>query len=424
MARFLHVADIHLGFDRYDNRVRGQDFFKAFYNLLEIYAVGERVDFVVIAGDLFEHRNIQPATLNQAQICLNLLKDAHIPVIAIEGNHDNRPYGTKTSWLRYLTTWGSLIFLEPDTQDDGSIVLSAWNKEERFGGYIDLECGIRIIGTHWYGAVAPQVIEHIASAITALPTWSGQTVALLHHGLEGHVSRYAGALRYEELLPLKQAGVDYLALGHIHKSYSVEHWIFNPGSIEANSIEESKYERGAYLVELKPHTLNARLCTGYYQRSIVRLHLKVKGHEVPEAISAAALKLVKKAIATQKIQPLDEPIVELRITGRIGFERADLDTRALQQMLQDESHALIFLLRYDVDTIHYQSPLTEAENQLDIETDVYADLIAGHARYGQHTHHLSKALCQLKDLHMQEESDTDLYQFVNQFLQDVTHEAG
>jgi hypothetical protein len=34
---------------------------------------------------------------------------------------------------------------------------------------------------------------------------------MFHHGLEGQISRYAGALRYAELLPLKEAGVDYLA---------------------------------------------------------------------------------------------------------------------------------------------------------------------------------------------------------------------
>ena len=44
----------------------------------------------------------------------------------------------------------------------------------------------------------------------------------------------AGALRYSDLLPLKAAGIDYLGLGHIHKQYDVEDWIFNPGSLEAH----------------------------------------------------------------------------------------------------------------------------------------------------------------------------------------------
>ena len=117
MARFLHIADIHLGFDHYDNRDRTKDFYLALKDVLKRYAVGENVDFVIIAGDFFEHRTIQPAILNQAKDCLMLLKDAGIPAIAIEGNHDNRPYGTVTNWLKYLADDGLLILLEPEALD-------------------------------------------------------------------------------------------------------------------------------------------------------------------------------------------------------------------------------------------------------------------------------------------------------------------
>ena len=113
MPKFLHVSDVHLGFDRYDCKERTLDFFFAFKDALEKYAVAEQVDFVLISGDLFEHRNIKPAILNHAQLCLQLLHDANIPVLAIEGNHDNAPYGTKSSWLRYLSDWGLLKLLEP-----------------------------------------------------------------------------------------------------------------------------------------------------------------------------------------------------------------------------------------------------------------------------------------------------------------------
>lgn len=416
MVRFLHVADIHLGFDRYDSQIRSQDFFKAFYDVLARYAVEPAVDFVLIAGDLFEHRNIRPATLNQAQVCLNLLADASIPAIAIEGNHDNRPYGTKTSWLRYLADWGSLIFLEPEAEDDGSLTLSAWDATQRFGGYIDLDCGVRIIGTHWYGAVAPTVIEQMGQSIQALPQGPDRTIVLFHHGLEGHVSRYAGALRYEELLPLRRAGVDYLALGHIHKSYAVENWVFNPGSLEANSVEESKYDRGAYSVTMGPTSVDAQLCTDYYQRALVRLHLKIKGSEVVEDVETSAQLMVEQAIADKQLVPEDEPIVELRITGRVGFERSDLDTRTLRQRLKELSNALIFLLRYDVDTVAYQSPWREEDDQLQIESDVYTDLIAGHAQYKQQAQYLSQGLCQLKDLYLQHRSELELYQSVGKMI--------
>lgn len=225
MAKFLHIADVHLGFDRYDSPERTKDFFRALYTALEQYAIQPAVDFVLIAGDLFEHRNIKPATLNQAQVCLQMLQRANIPVFAIEGNHDNRPYGTPTSWLKYLSEWGLLMLLEPNEGRSGEPLLTPWDATKRSGSYVDLDCGVRIIGSHWYGATAPRAIEKLAEAVTQLPPASGSTILMFHHGLEGHIARYAGALRYADVLPLKQAGVNYLALGHIHKNYSEEGWI-------------------------------------------------------------------------------------------------------------------------------------------------------------------------------------------------------
>jgi hypothetical protein len=97
------------------------------------------------------------------------LKDADIPVLAIEGNHDNRPYGTRTSWLKYLSEWGLLKLLEPNDGANADNRLSPWDEATRSGGYIDLPCGVRVIGSNWYGATAPRAIELLAGAIQALP---------------------------------------------------------------------------------------------------------------------------------------------------------------------------------------------------------------------------------------------------------------
>ena len=127
-----------------------------------------------------------------------------------------------------------------------------------------------MLGSSWYGAAAPRAIEQIAGALGELPPVSGPSILMFHLGLEGQIARYSGALRYREMLPLQQAGIDYLALGHIHKSYSEEGWIFNPGSIEANNVEESQFDRGAFLVEIdKKGKIKAELKTDYQQRSIV-----------------------------------------------------------------------------------------------------------------------------------------------------------
>ncbi|MFM7447054.1 MAG: exonuclease SbcCD subunit D [Leptolyngbyaceae cyanobacterium] len=416
MARFLHLADVHLGFDRYDNKERTKDFFLAFQDALHRYALAERVDFVVIAGDLFEHRMIQPHVLNQAQVCLQDLQAAGIPVVAIEGNHDNRPYGSKTSWLRYLADWGLLILLEPGNPTNGEPLYEPWDADVRRGGYVDLNCDVRVVGSFWYGASAPKAIATLADGIQALPSGPAHTVMLFHHGLEGQIARYQGALRYADLLPLKQAGVDYLALGHIHKNYAVEGWIFNPGSLEANSIEESAYERGVYLVQFDPDGIQAELKRDYYQRPVVRLRISLRGQESLEEVEQLAEQQVKTAIQTQKLRPEQQPIVELRIEGQVGFDRLELDIRKLQQSLQCLSQALIFLLRYDADTVAYQTPLPEEAGRFQVEREVFTDLLAANATYRKQADNLVNTLIDLKDLSLQEQPETDLYNFVYHLL--------
>lgn len=418
MPKFLHISDIHLGFDRYDSKQRTLDFFYALYDVLEKYAVGASVDFVLVGGDLFEHRNIQPAILNQARICFEMLQAANIPVLAIEGNHDNAPYGTKSSWLRYLSDRGLLKLLEPGDVGHGESFYDHWDEETNRGGYIDLACGVRVLGSSWYGAAAPRAIEQIAEALGDLPPAPGPSILLFHHGLEGQISRYSGALRYGEVLPLKKAGIDYLALGHIHKSYEEDGWIFNPGSLEANNVEESQFERGAYLVEIDEKGIRAELKRDYQQRTIVRLQLKMRTQDSIEAVAEGAIALIAKALKSKSIIPDDQPIVELRINGTVGFDRLELDTKALQAQLQAQCNALIFLLRYDVDEAAYASPIADEASRLEVEQEVFTDLLAANANYKKRAARLAHGLIDLKDRQLAGESEESLYALVESILED------
>ncbi|HIK46023.1 MAG TPA: DNA repair exonuclease [Leptolyngbyaceae cyanobacterium M65_K2018_010] len=406
MAKFLHIADIHLGFDRYDTPERTKDFFRALQTALDRYAIQEAVDFVVIAGDLFEHRNIKPATLNQAQVCLQALQQAHIPVLAIEGNHDNRPFGTPTSWLKYLSEWGLLMLLEPNDPRTSTELLSPWNPQTRSGSYIDLDCGVRVIGSNWYGATAPRAIALLAAAIESLPPGPDHTVLMFHHGLEGQISRYAGALRYTDVLPLKAAGVDYLALGHIHKHYTVE---------EANNVEESRYERGAYLVDIGPEGIQAELKTDHFQRPILRLEVVAKGQESLDQLIQQVRETVSQGLRALPSREL-APILDLKLTGQVGFDRLDLDTRRLQQQIQAESGALLVLLKYEVEDVAYQTPLLEGQSRVEIEQSIFADLLVAHRDYKARAAELALGLTDLKDRQLAGAEEDTLYQFVATLL--------
>src|SRR5205085_6067780 len=150
-ASFIHIADTRLGYEQYGVRERFNDVSRAFWDIMA-EAAHRRVDFVVIAGDLFNKRAIDAQTLIHAIEGLKKLKDRSIPVIAIEGNHDRSYYRDGTSWLQFLCYQGYLILLIP-TMREGVPLLETWQPQSMLGSQVDLLGGkLRVYGLPWQGA--------------------------------------------------------------------------------------------------------------------------------------------------------------------------------------------------------------------------------------------------------------------------------
>ena len=107
-VKFLHTADIHLG-KTYrtsaDEIERYEDFFRMLGGIVSD-AIAEQVDFVLIAGDLFHTGQILPRTFARTIETLQPLKDAGIPCIAVEGNHDWIHRRDSISWMEALSQMG------------------------------------------------------------------------------------------------------------------------------------------------------------------------------------------------------------------------------------------------------------------------------------------------------------------------------
>ncbi len=141
-ARFLHLADCHLGYRQYGHKERFNDFSKAFYAIVET-AVREQVDFVVLAGDLFQKRSIDALTLSHAMQGLEKLHRAGIPCLAVEGNHELAYFNESIGWMRFLAERELIVLL--DTRfEDGKPMLTPYTK--RNGAYIDIKPGLRVYG--------------------------------------------------------------------------------------------------------------------------------------------------------------------------------------------------------------------------------------------------------------------------------------
>ena len=115
-VKFIHVSDLHLGKRQYNLKERYRDYFRAFQWVLD-FAIKEKVDFILISGDLFDNKNINPSVLSEVFYSIRDFKERsiknlerEIPLICIEGNHDN-PIYTTNSWMSFLADLNLIILL-------------------------------------------------------------------------------------------------------------------------------------------------------------------------------------------------------------------------------------------------------------------------------------------------------------------------
>jgi len=259
-ATFVHTADNHLGYEQYGMKERFNDFARAFFAVVDD-AIARKADFFVVSGDLFNKRSIDALTLIQAQQALQRLRDAGIAAIAIEGNHDRSFYRDGVSWLQFLG-WQKLLYLLNPTVREGVPEIAPWDPVTLRGAYVDLKEGrLRIYGLPWYGASTARVMESFARELAAARADEEAAgveyrVLLMHTGLDGIVPMMHGLPSYEQFQPLRGL-IDYVALGHVHKAYERDGWLYNPGSTETWGAEESAWERGYYVVHVDTAALPA-----------------------------------------------------------------------------------------------------------------------------------------------------------------------
>lgn len=232
--KLLHAADLHIdsplrGLERYEDApmdlLRGATR-RALENLVTL-ACEERVDAVLLAGDIYDGdwRDFETGLFFRRQ--LGRLQEAGIPVYLVSGNHDADNKISKT------LTYPENVFVfatheaqtAPPNADSGFVVhgqgYPKWN-------------------------VTDNLARNYPAAIPGL-----FNVGLLHTALtgrDGH-ERYAPCTEQE----LAALGYDYWALGHVHKREEVskEPYIVFPGNIQGRHAKETG-PKGCTLITVRP----------------------------------------------------------------------------------------------------------------------------------------------------------------------------
>ena len=403
-ARFLHIADCHLGYWQYNERERYNDFGRAFIEVIEV-ALRERVDFVLLAGDLFHKRSIEALTLNQAMSGLERLRAANIPCIAVEGNHELAYHDERLGWVQMLSMRQLLILLDSPVVA-GEVRLSAYSN--RKGSYIEPVPGLRVHGLRYSGAVTHKIVEGYAAALAKLPSDGiAYNIFLTHAGVEGVLPDQGG-------LSLRQWGhlrpqIDYLALGHIHKPYQFDDWIYNPGSLEHCNIAETAWaERGYYLVDVDTdRTRNAeepkhvaRLYSNS-RRKFHRLSIKTDLLDTPDRLIDHCRELFKRRardLGIQRSRPEQRPVIEVQLHGVLPFDRNVLDLRVIEQLAVESFEPLLVLVKNLTQPTDRVIEALDGMSRTDLERHVLTHLLQQDGRYRDQSERWTDLAISLKNL--------------------------
>ena len=409
--KFLHISDVHLGCTRYQLNESPRDFFDAWIDVLQKYAIGERVDFIIMGGDFFHKRNVPPETMNYAFAGLSLLKDNGIPCVTIEGNHDQKANDTDFSWLRSLANWNLLYLLEP-TNESGKVNYKSWNEDNGKGGFVDIG-NARIFGSHWYGASANWAIPMLTEAIKENRRTDAFHILLLHTDVEGHQTHPIPALSLANLKELKSV-TDYVALGHTHKSYEIDNWAFNPGSLEITSIDEFRETRGAFLIDVgENNEVNATHLRDYRQRPFQRLSFDVSGYAESKEITEAVLELVEREAKTFDANA-PRPIYEITLRGHLGFPNSNLELQKIREEARELTDALHVRIKNHSAPIEYAvaADVGEDVSREMLERRVVEDLIIRDNRYKTRVEEMADAVVGAKRLALSDETPGKIVDFI------------
>lgn len=395
MIKFLHTADIHLG-KTYrtsaDEAERYEDFFRMLGCIVSD-AIAEQVDFVLIAGDLFHTGQILPRTFARTIETLQPLKDAGIPCIAVEGNHDWIHRRDSISWMEALFQMGYIRLLRPSRTETGGYRFDPFDPETGTGGHIEIK-GINIYGLGYIGTQAGNHVARICEAVT-----TENNLLLFHVGIWTYSPVEIGNMQPDDAQPLADRFA-YVALGHGHKSYVVSTpegraYAFNPGAPERVNFGEEKYDKGYFLVSVEGDTYSHEF-RPTSPRPMLVATVNLDGSENADQ----ALEIFRNQIAEKLVQTDDKrrPLLEVRLTGRVAFHPFELGRERLRLTLDEICNPLHVEIKNHLSLVTRSGTGEDAKRSLaEIERDVLGELISANSSYKERKDELVSLALAIRD---------------------------
>lgn len=286
MVKFAHLADCHLGSWRYDELQNLN--FQSFQNALQI-SVEEKVDFILISGDLFDSAYPPIEILKESFAEFKKVRDANIPVYIIAGSHDFSASGK--TFLDVLEKGGFCKNVEDyEVQEDGTLILKP-----------TMHGNIAIFG--YSGKKSGMEVSDLKKV--KFDSVYQQTIFMIHTTIKDIVGTIPMDSVETSELPL----ANYYAMGHIHQIFEKEEasskFVY-PGPIYPNNFQElADLGQGSFqLVEMSGGRIKNQL-----------VKIPTKEVELIEIEIENALTATDKIIHEIDRRNLNDKIVLLKLRG-------------------------------------------------------------------------------------------------------------
>lgn len=232
--RFLHTADWQLGMTRHflsaDAQPRYSAARRATVAALGPLAAETGAEFVVVAGDVFEHNQLAPDEVGKS---LEAMRGIGVPVYLLPGNHDP---------LDAASVYTSALFTAE--RPDNVTVLD-------HPGVHEVRPGLQIVAAPWYSKAPTS--DLVADALDGLAA-DGVTRILVGHGAVDILvpdKDRASLIRLATLeAAIERGAVHYVALGDKHSRMSVGGTgrIWYSGAPEVTNYDDIEPDPGHVLV--------------------------------------------------------------------------------------------------------------------------------------------------------------------------------
>ena len=233
--KIVHCSDLHLGKRFSGNKdyvkKRYMDFFNAFATFVD--KVEEiKPDVCLIAGDIFDKKEINPDILSKTEYLFKRLKDnVKKDIIAIEGNHDNSRI-LEESWLEYL-------------QEQNILKVFYYNKDFEEKNYLKID-DINFYPVGYPGFMIDEALTKLSEKLNP----QEKNIVIVHTGISGSIDTLPGLVSTSILDLFKDKAI-YIAGGHIHSftTYPKEKpYFFVSGSLEFSNVQNEKSDKKGFIL--------------------------------------------------------------------------------------------------------------------------------------------------------------------------------